>query len=85
MSDFWEPVWMVDRTVVDRGRFYAVRGGWAEPAPRTCRNGHLLHGNMLVGVIPCGTVHGHHRTWWCRTCGHEIVWPPVDDTCGTQH
>lgn len=44
MSEAWEPVWVLGRTVVDPGQLYAVRGGWARPAPQACRNGHLLRG-----------------------------------------
>lgn len=85
MSEAWEPVWVLGRTVVDPGQLYAVRGGWARPAPQACRNGHLLRGGkVLVGSLPCGP-HGHHRTWWCRTCGHEIIWPPIGDDCRTPH
>ncbi|MFJ2834625.1 hypothetical protein ACIO52_04615 [Nocardia sp. NPDC087230] len=82
MSDKWEPVWMVGSTVVDPGQLYAVRGEhWAEPAPQACRNGHPLDGNCLVGAIPCGPAHGHHRSYECCTCGHRIVWPAFDDDC----
>ncbi|MFI7524529.1 hypothetical protein [Nocardia salmonicida] len=81
MSDPWTPVWTVGRTVVEPGRFYAVRGDrWVEPTPYACRNGHRLSGGrVLVGSRPCGPVHGHHRTFLCRICEREIIWPPVDD------
>lgn len=84
MSETWEPAWMVGRTVVDPGRLYAFRGGWADPAPRACRNGHPLQSNATVGSMPCGQ-HGHHRTFRCHSCGPEIVWPGFDDTCRTPH
>ncbi|MEV6059911.1 hypothetical protein AB0L62_07890 [Nocardia asteroides] len=85
MSDSRELVWMLGRTVVEPGVLYAVPGGWATGAPRACRNGHLLRGGKaLVGSRPCGT-HGHHRTWWCRACEYEIIWPPVNDDCRTPH
>jgi len=84
MSETWEPVWMVGSTVVDPGKLYAVPGGWAEPAPQACRNGHLLRRNATVGSAPYGQ-HGHHRTFRCRTCGHEIIWPRFDDTCRPPH
>ncbi|GGN66036.1 hypothetical protein GCM10011610_00550 [Nocardia rhizosphaerihabitans] len=75
---------MVGRTVVDPCRLYGVRGGWAEAAPQACGNGHPLRRNAMVGSVPCGQ-HGHYRSCRCCTCGHEIIWPTLDEACRTPH
>lgn len=79
----WRPVYEVAGRRVEPGRLYRVRGGWAEPRPVTCPNGHSLAGadRCLVGSIACLRVGGRHRTHACRECGAVVYTPPMRPDC----
>ncbi|WP_331764094.1 hypothetical protein OG225_43390 (plasmid) [Nocardia sp. NBC_01377] len=77
MCDPWVPQYYVEGRRVEPGRLYRLRdGGWAEPSPRRCPNGHLLGaGRVLAGTVACPRVGGFHRTHICRTCEAVIYTP----------
>ncbi|WP_157183974.1 hypothetical protein [Nocardia takedensis] len=80
----WAPTYHVGgRMVDDPSRLYQVRGGgWVEPAPRACPNGHKFGpGTCLVGSLACTKVGGSHRTHICVACDAVIYTPPARPDC----
>ncbi|WP_280393348.1 hypothetical protein [Nocardia wallacei] len=78
------PYVLADGTAADPGRLWQVRGGgWAEPRPQCCPNGHALGpGRVLVGWQACPAVErGGHRTHACRECGVVIYTPERVPDC----
>ncbi|MEV0685092.1 hypothetical protein AB0I35_14625 [Nocardia sp. NPDC050378] len=77
-------LWRLGRTVgLNPDRLYAVRGGWARPAPAACPSGHPLGPDqVLVGTVACIAVPDRlHRTWACQQCDAVIYWPPISAAC----
>ncbi|WP_420116538.1 hypothetical protein [Micromonospora sp.] len=60
---------------------FGPAGELVEHAPSQCPQGHPLGGDqVLVGNIPCmclSQTHGQraHRSWRCRRCDREWIWP----------
>lgn len=65
-----------------RRNLHLLNDLWHEEAPSECANGHVLQArSVLVGARACSCGIGHHRTHYCRTCGHTTFSPVLGETC----